>query len=375
MPMVTASSPSRNPQPNQLASEFRQKIDSGELRPGDRLPGFFELRRRHGIDASVLEMVHSLLEEEGYILRERDLPPLVVQRRLPQFAGRYHGARHRKIAVVGKGFSWAPRSAYWHEVHLGLKDGARSHGLELQFLKSLDELDASSVDGVLLGPWQQPAAAELCLREPRVSLMMARPDMSCVLADEAYGVSLATEHLLALGHQRIAYLHSNHMAVARVRLDSWLHTLEAAGITPALSWCKALRGNPDFGNSFTRVGRESMQHWLENGFRETECTAILAHNDNVAKGVMEVLDSAGLSVPEMISVVGFDDQQTCEHLRPRLASVAVPLRAMARRAVEMLVERMEHPLSPHCEHALQPTLAPRESAVVAPEFTGILMEF
>ncbi len=118
-----------------------------------------------------------------------------------------------------------------------------------------------------------------------------------------------------------------------------------------------------------------MQHWLDHGFRETECTAILAHNDNVAQGVVEVLEAAGLSVPGMISVVGFDDQEACEHLRPRLASVAIPLRAIGRRAVEVLVDRINHPQAPLAEHALPPTLAPRESAAVAPEFAGILMEF
>jgi len=88
-------------------------------------------------------------------------------------------------------------------------------------------------------------------------------------------------------------------------------------------------------------GREQMQIWLKEGFRRMRCTAILAQNDHVAIGVMQILHEADIKVPGEISVLGFDGTELCDHATPRLTSMQMPLEQMGFKAVETLVDQIQ----------------------------------
>ena len=89
-----------------------------------------------------------------------------------------------------------------------------------------------------------------------------------------------------------------------------------------------------------RERERRMELWLEHGWRELGCTAIMAHNDSTAIGVMRALGKAGLRVPEDVSVIGFDGTPLCEYSTPPLTTVEVPLHEIGARALQLLQEQI-----------------------------------
>lgn len=90
--------------------------------------------------------------------------------------------------------------------------------------------------------------------------------------------------------------------------------------------------------------------------------AIFAGNDIYALQVLDILRELGVSVPEQAGVIGFDDTFMGRYLNPRLSTVSQPVSAMAREAVNWLLDRIEHPGErPAMERAFPATLVPRES--------------
>lgn len=162
------------------------------------------------------------------------------------------------------------------------------------------------------------------------------PRMSHVAMDYANGIRQAVDHVVGLGHRRIAFvsgplsLHS-----ARVRRDAFVDGLRRRGITPD-----------------KKLILEST-HTAEGGQHATEAllrarprpTAIVCSNDWTAIGALHALDAAGLRVPEDISLVGFDDTPIASYSRPPLTTVrmsAADIGATACKALFNLIEDKKH---------------------------------
>ncbi len=158
--------------------------------------------------------------------------------------------------------------------------------------------------------------------------------------DNRDGAVQMTEHLIAQGHRRIAFLSGPPSSYdALRRLDGYRSTLQAHGIAfdPAL----VLPGD------FTLdSGVQAVPALLALDPRPT---ALFAANDLSAYGVQSALRDAGLSVPEDIALAGFDDSLLARMSSPTLTTVHVPVREIGLAAIERLVARIggdEQPLSP-----------------------------
>jgi LacI family transcriptional regulator len=181
----------------------------------------------------------------------------------------------------------------------------------------------------------------------------------CVGVDDAAGVGLAVDHLLALGHRRIAYLSSGLVEpeTDRNRLDGYRRALHAAGIRPApeflLRW-----EEPAYLASDRTIARgiESLLHGT------APPTAFVVSNDLVAIGLIETLELLDLRVPADVSVVGFDDIAIAGLARISLTTVAQSREALAKRGVSMLLGRIETgELLPLRQLRLAPQLVVRAS--------------
>jgi LacI family transcriptional regulator len=167
----------------------------------------------------------------------------------------------------------------------------------------------------------------------------------------AGGVS-ATEHLVALGHQRIAHVAGPPpLWCSRARLDGYRAGLQAAGLPvhPEL----VVEGNFDFESGF-RAGRRLLD--LAN-----PPTAIFAGSDQMALGVTEALRRARLSVPDDVSVVGFDDLPIVRWSSPPLTTVSQPLVAMGRLAVHTVLRLVRGEQLESTRVELATTLVVRDS--------------
>jgi LacI family transcriptional regulator len=155
---------------------------------------------------------------------------------------------------------------------------------------------------------------------------------------DAEGGRLATEHLLALGHRRIAYVRTPLVEESgdRARHTGYRAALRA-GELPVLA---PLCWQP--GADTVRIGRKSLE--LGAALRgEDAPTALFVSNDIGAIAMLEACESLGLVVPDDISIVGFDDIALAGLRRISLTTVAQPLAFQAQRAVSLLLERIENP--------------------------------
>jgi LacI family transcriptional regulator len=197
----------------------------------------------------------------------------------------------------------------------------------------LDRLMHGTTDGaILLLPSEssdelkalQQRGYPFVVVDPRTQLDEGIPVVS---AAHASGAKAATQHLLSLGHRRIAAITGPHDWMAsEERLNGYHAALAAAGIGPA----PALVRESDFE---IEAGYAAACKLLDLPERPT---AIFAFNDNVAVGTLRAAHERGVRVPDDLSVVGFDDSEQAPIVTPALTTVRQPLAEMGRMAVSLL---------------------------------------
>jgi LacI family transcriptional regulator len=202
----------------------------------------------------------------------------------------------------------------------------------------LEDLVSYRVDGVLVAPASQrsePGLLPLLRRGfPFVLIDRSISSMDCdsVQSDNVAGARRLTEHLIAIGHRRIAHLvDSDENSTGRERLQGYREALQAAGIECS----DALL----FHTSVDRIGGyRAVQSMLAT---QPWPTAIFAVNNMTAVGAMEALRERGLSVPGDIGLVCFDDVEHLAVLSPFLTVMDQPAETFGTLAAQMLVERVE----------------------------------
>ncbi len=171
-------------------------------------------------------------------------------------------------------------------------------------------------------------------RHPSVLLDNCNPrgHHDCVLSDGFGGALAATQHLLELGHRRIAFFSNEPNAPSfQDRRRGYLCALWEAGVSPDPRWALSTTRQEPL--------EPHLAPLLEPG--PDAVTAVVASNDWNAFNVIKVCRGRGLSVPEDISVVGFDDISFSVHCYPPLTTARVDKDAMGRLAVRRLVSRIE----------------------------------
>ncbi|MFC7406926.1 LacI family DNA-binding transcriptional regulator [Georgenia alba] len=248
---------------------------------------------------------------------------------------------------------------FWAGILKGAEVHARRSGARISYraLHGLDhdrsvaeQLGGSAPEHALLvGP--APDASIRELRDMGVSLVLVdnaiegEPIVS-VNSDNFGGSLLVMEHLLGLGHRRIAYVGGPPRSGApdadaihsiSLRTLGYRHALERRGISvdPAL----VARCDLSVDGAATAVER-----LLDDG---AQFSAVFCANDPAAAGAIRALRRRGLSVPGHVSVAGYDDQFG-DHVEPRLTTVRVDRTALGATAVDALlaVARAAHPLPP-----------------------------
>jgi LacI family transcriptional regulator len=242
------------------------------------------------------------------------------------------GQRTRSIAVVASDIT----NPFYAEIVSGAHEAAGRSGYtvllphtreDAPFERDWTERELSTVEGVLLtsSRMSHNAIRMLAKQKPLVLLNRRVPEVPAVVADNARGMRRAVEHLAALGHQTVTYVAGPEA--------SWVD---------GTRWVALMEACNELDLRFRRVGPCHVPT-IPAGLATAravlaqQATAVIAFNDLMAIGVMKGLRSAGVSVPEEISVVGFDNIVMSAIVEPELTTVAAPLRAMGVIGVENLV--------------------------------------
>lgn len=192
-------------------------------------------------------------------------------------------------------------------------------------------------------------------------------EVTNVVIDHSKAVTLALEHLVGLGHERIAFFKGQPGSADTE--DRWQAILEAAGtvgceVRPELTL--QLSGDPS-GEVFS--AEEAYQEGYRFGqrllARTRDFTALFAFNDVSAIGAMRAFLDAGLNIPDDVSVVGFDDIQSAAFQNPSLTTVRQPLQEMGQLAARNLLRRLSGQGSMPRVVTVDPQLVIRKSTGVA----------
>lgn len=318
-----------------LAEQLRQQIKRGALQPGDRLPSFVELRALHGATPTTANQVYTLLEQEGLVERQQGRGTFV--------------ARHKSVLTGNIGFvgqSYKGSGPFNAHIMEGVQQAVTAHHQHLLYMGTdytLDLQACAKMDGALICNIEDTAtvANRLPLLMPRVSLLIAADGMPSVIANDYEGARKATQHLINLGHRRIACLMEKYFSIPRRRFAGYRDALQDADIEMDSQLVRLTKNAKESEPSNPRQyylewGKTQMRQWLRNGWQESGATAILVQNEVAAIGVMQILEEEGIRVPDDVSIIGFDGTEISELVTPHLTAMRLPLAEIGTKAVEIL---------------------------------------
>ncbi|MEU8267429.1 LacI family DNA-binding transcriptional regulator [Sphaerisporangium sp. NPDC049002] len=176
-----------------------------------------------------------------------------------------------------------------------------------------------------------------------------------VVDDDQLGARLAVDHLVELGHRRIAHIEGTPSSSARFRCEGYLVAMRRHALAPHIM--------VEHGDFTEEGGRRAARALLE---RDPRPTAIFAANDVVALGVLVAASELGLRVPEDLSVVGYDNTHLAAVHHISLTTLDQPRRAMGRSAAALLSDRITDPGKLARLRQVTPRLVVRHSTGPAP---------
>jgi LacI family transcriptional regulator len=176
-----------------------------------------------------------------------------------------------------------------------------------------------------------------------------------IVLDHHRAASLALEHLVELGHEKIAFMKGSAVSSdSDARWNAICETSKKLGIRIRPELVVELEG----ADSTPNLGYPFAQRLLA---RKQPFTALFAYNDISAIGSICAFQEAGLRVPQDVSVVGFDDIQSAGFITPPLTTVRQPLQQMGEIAARTLLERIEGRIKYVSEISIEPELVVRKS--------------
>lgn len=232
------------------------------------------------------------------------------------------------------------------EVVEGIEECCNDHGYSVFLANSnadparernvVQSFSERRVDGIVVTSSRVGALYTPLLSEVKVPIVLVnnqhpRGFVHSVMIENVQGSRDATNHLLQLGHRRIAYLGDRfgHQSDTE-RFSGYRQALESAG----LPFLTELVAHGDGKSEEAVLATESLLRLAERP------TAIFCYNDMTALGTLHCLHANGLRVPDDISVVGFDDLLIASYTYPPLTTVRQPRRRMGKLAMESLLQLM-----------------------------------
>nr|WP_246363307.1 LacI family DNA-binding transcriptional regulator [Deinococcus budaensis] len=289
------------------------------------------INNKAAMSGETRQRVRRAIEETGYVVN----PAARV----------LAGGRMNIIGVIVPRLNWP----YVTEIIQSASAAAEAAGFDLAIFTTADDarigreraqLLRTLADGVLL---VIPSAGEHQVFQNAVPVVtLGGPGPYTVETDNQAGGRLAAQHLIDLGHRRIAHVRgliSDLRGDAGQRLQGFHDALRGAGLAVPAAYLQD--------GAFTEEGGEQAAERLLR--LSTPPSAIFAANDRSAIGVLKAAARLGVRVPHDLSVVGFDDIHAATLTDPPLTTVRQPLERMGEAAAQMLIGLMRQtaPPDPH----------------------------
>ncbi len=222
----------------------------------------------------------------------------------------------------------------------------------------IDSLVTRQVDGLIVATATLEHAGLAALFAQRMPIVLANRvlaagQISSVTADNVAGSALAVDHLVKLGHTRIAHVTGpQETSTGLLRRRGYSHAMREHGLAEdprLLAGCTA----------WTEAeGARAFGELLDSG---VDVSAVVAGHDRVALGCYDALAARGLSCPGDVSVVGFNDMPFMDKMQPPLTTLRVAHAEIGAEAARLLLNAFQEPDRPPRSVLLTPTLVVRSS--------------
>jgi LacI family transcriptional regulator len=180
-------------------------------------------------------------------------------------------------------------------------------------------------------------------------------EMDCVLTDNQCGGYVAAQHLIKSGHKQIGFIGDISASVSFFdRYQGYMKALRVYGIESASGWSLLDRMFTEKGNNVSAVFKEIKS-------QDKLPTAYVCCNDAEAIVIIKALTNIGISIPDDISIIGFDDIEAARNVTPELTTMKVQKELMGRRAVCKLLEKLDGAARPAEKILLSASLVERQS--------------
>lgn len=184
-----------------------------------------------------------------------------------------------------------------------------------------------------------------------INRTVTKPGVSAVINDDRAGIRAAVEHLLELGHKKIAHIAGpQDTSTGLMRYTEFLSDMREHDLADNLV---------EIAKAFTvEEGRKACEKFLNT---KNKFSAIIAGNDLIALGCIDALKEKGLTCPQDVSVIGFNNMPMLDRMTPALTSIAVPHYEFGVRAAEILLDKIQRPDRESVVVQLSPKLVVRDS--------------
>ena len=224
-----------------------------------------------------------------------------------------------------------------------------------QQIAFVERLLNQRVDGLILATVSRDdALVGYCIDRRLPVVLVNRSEMqdriASVVSDDDKGMRLAVDHLVGIGHRAIAHVAGPcSTSTGLLRREGFIKAMAQHGLSGPV--CEAARYARDAGVDAAR----------ELFAKNSTITAVIAANDLLALGTLDVLRRQGLRCPEDVSVVGHNDMPLVDLVSPPLTTIRIEHREMGRRAARMLLENIESASAEARHIVLEPELVIRAS--------------
>jgi DNA-binding LacI/PurR family transcriptional regulator len=308
------------------------------------------------------------------IFRDVPGPNPSTKERVLETADRIGYRRNRTASLLARrrtkhlGVAMILGNAFHAELAEDVQAAANEHGYEIvlstitrthderRAIETLLEFRCEAL--LLFGPeLTSREIAALAAQRPVVVIgrRMSHAMIDVVRASDTVGIRQAVDHLVALGHRRIAYATAGDSSISTYRRRGYENAMRAHQLAAHVHVVP--------GGSTESAGATAAEVMLGVAVPPT---AVIAFNDHCAVGVMDTLRRGGIAVPEAMSVIGYDDSPVARLAAIDLTTVSQEPRQQATLAVQAAVERLDGLRARRRAAVVRPRLVVRGSTAVPP---------
>lgn len=335
----------REPKYISLVNWIKEKISTRELHPGDKLYSENELSEMFGLSRQTVRHAIGILETEGLVERIRGSGTYIGSRR---------GTVRKKtmnIAVISTyvdGYIFPPTlqgivqtlSAEGYMTQIAFTNNRVDN--ERKILEGILEKD--NVDGVIVEGTKSALPNPNLeyyreLQKRQIAILFFNcvyPELNApiVALDDVNVARDAVEYLLSQGHRKIGGIFKADDGQGKLRYAGYTEALLKAGL--GVDDRKILWIDTEDQKALKNVRNSVLR-------RVTDCTAVFCYNDEVAYGLVELLQKEGFRVPGQLSIVSIDGSELSLLSEPQITSVPYPMEELGRKAAENMIHLIDEP--------------------------------